>query len=146
MSRRKKLLMVLAVVLLFLGDYLYWTGKRPLNACLPDAVYSSVKADLIYYDTFFDSRHIEADDAMLAEILQAIDRVEVTRRPKFNTMSEPFFYLYLYYPNGYTRITIVQNGDISVVPDHRSDRQLYFDGGEGLYQYLQNSSLLIPNS
>ena len=136
---RKKWLPAVFVVFLLLGDYLYWTVKQPLNACLPDAVYSSVKADLIYYDRFFDSRHIAADEAMLAEILQAIDRAEVTRRPRFSSMSEPFFYLYLYYPNGYTRITIVQNGDISVVPDYRSDRQLYFDGGEELYQYLKNS-------
>ena len=145
MSRRKKLLTLLAVLLLFLADYLYWTVKRPLNACLPDAVYSSVKADLIYYDTFFDSRHIEADERMLAEILQAIDRSEVTRRPKFSTMSEPFFYLYLYYPDGYTCMTVVQNGYIAVTPDYRSDRRLYFDGGEELYQYLKNASPLTSH-
>ena len=134
---RKKLLAALAITALFLGDYLYWTLPQPLDRCLPGAVYSSEKADLIRYDAVFDSEKIDADEAALEAIFQALREAEVTRRPKFSTMSQPFFYLYLYYPDGYTCLTVVENGSISVVPDHRSDRRLYFDGGEELFDALQ---------
>ena len=136
MSRKKKLLVVLTVFFLLLGDYLYWTVNLPLDSCLPELVYSSVKADLTYHDTFFIPRGIEVEEDMVTEILDAVKQTEVTRRPKFSSMSEPFFYLYLYYPDGYTRMTIVENGNVSVVPDMRSDRQFYFDGGRELYRTL----------
>jgi len=137
MSRRKKLLSILAVVLLLLGDYLYWTFPMSLDRCLPKAVYGSTNADLIGYDSFFTPRNVELETDWVKGILDAVKQTEVTRRPKFGTMSEPFFYLYLYYPDGYTRMTVVANGNISVDPDYRSDRRLYFDGGEELYRVLQ---------
>jgi len=136
MSKWKKLLTVLVVLLLFSGDYLYWTISLPLDRCLPEAVYDSVKAELIGHDSFFTPRSIDVETDMVMDILDAVKRTAVTRRPKFVSMSEPLFYLYLYYPDGYTRMTVVENGDISVVPDHRSDRQIYFDGGEELYHAL----------
>lgn len=136
MSRWKKLRTVLVVLLLFLGDYLYWTLPLPLDSCLPEAVHSSVKAELIGHDSFFTPQTIEVETDMVTDILDAVKRTEVTRRPRFGSMSEPFFYLYLYYPDGYTRMTVVENGDISVVPDHLSDRQIYFDGGDELYRTL----------
>lgn len=136
MSRKKKLLAVLSVALLFLCDYLYWTLPLPLDSCLPEAVYGSVKVELIGHDSFFTPRTIELETNMVTDILDTLKQTAVTRRPKFSSMSEPFFYLYLYYPDGYTRMTVVENGDISVVPDHRSDRQIYFDGGEELYHVL----------
>ena len=136
MSRWKKLLTVLVVLLLFFGDYLYWTISQPLDSCLPEAVYGSVKAELIGHDSFFTPRTIEVETNMVTDILDALKQTVVTRRPKFVSMSEPFFYLYLYYPDGYIRMTVVENGNISVVPDMRSDRQVYFDGGEELYHAL----------
>ena len=44
---------------------------------------------------------------------------------------------YLYYPDGYTLLTVVENGNISVEPDMRSDRRRYFDGGEELFDTLR---------
>lgn len=136
MSRRKKLLTVLAVLFLLLGDYLYWTVPMPLGSCLPDTVWNSTNAQLTGYDSLFTPREIAVETDMVEGILDAVKQTEVTRRPKFGTMSEPFFYLYLYYPDGYTRMTVVANGNISVDPDYRSDRRLYFDGGEELYRVL----------
>lgn len=136
MNRWKKRMTVLTVVLLLLGDYLYWTIPLPLESCLPEAIYSSTNVQLIGYDNFFTPRIVEVELDVVTEILDAVRDARVTRRPKFGTMSEPFLYLYLYYPDGYTRILVVQNGNISVVPDHRSDRQFYFDSGEELYQVL----------
>lgn len=133
---KKKLLVILAAFSLFLGDYLYWTLPRALDADLPEVVYSSVKANLIYYDSFFTPRELQIEDADVPEILNAVARTEVTRRPKFSTMSQPFFYLYLYYPNGYTVMTVVENGNLAVTPDMHSDRHVYFDSGEELYQTL----------
>ena len=137
MSRKKKLLAVLSVALLFLCDYLHWTIPLPLDSCLPEAVYGSVKVELIGHDSFFTPRTIAVETDMVTDILDALKQTAVTRRPKFVSMSEPFFYLYLYYPDGYTRMTVVANGNISVDPDYRSDRRLYFDGGEELYRVLQ---------
>lgn len=137
MNQWKKLMTVLAVVLLLLGDYLYWTIPLPLESFLPEAAYSSTNAQLIAYDSFFTPRSVEVKFDEVAGILGALVDMQVTRRPKFGTMSEPFLYLYLYYPDGYTCITVAQNGNISVVPDYRSDRQFYFDGGQELYRALQ---------
>jgi len=133
---KKKLLVFFSVILLLLGDYLYWTLPRPLNTDLPEEIYSSVKADLIYYDRYFTPKDIEVDEAQLADILNALAQTEVTRRPKFRTMSQPFFYLYLYYPDGYTVMTVVENGNLVVTPNMYRDRHVYFDGGEELYQVL----------
>ena len=146
MSRKKKSLAFLVIGILLLADYLYWTVPIPLDRCLPEAVWDSTNAQLICYDSFFTPRNMEVETDLVEGILDAVKQTEVTRRPRSGTMSEPFCYLYLYYPDGYTRILVVQNGNISVVPDHGSDRQFYFDGGEELYRYLQNSSLLTPDS
>ena len=140
MSGKKKLLIILLALLPFLGDYLYWILPRRLDADLPETVYGSTKADLTYYDEWFIPWGIQVDDAMLSEILDGLRQTEVTRRPKFGTMLEPFFSLYLYYPDGYARMAVVENGDIILTPDMRSDRQFYYDGGEELYQYLKNFS------
>jgi len=138
MPWRKKILAVIAILLLFLCDYLYWTQEMSLAEKLPEEIKSSVKADLIYYDAFFtpSSKALTAEDEGLAEILKGLEKTAVTRRPKFSTMSQPFFYLYLYYPDGYTCMTIVENGAIAVTPDMRSDKRFFFDSGEELYQSL----------
>ena len=136
MSWKKKILPVLAVLLLLLWDYLYWTGGFSLGEKLPEAVQNTMDVQLVYYDDLFTSREITVEQEAVADILNAVEKTVVTRRPKFGTMSQPFFYLYLYYPDGYSRLLVVENGNISADPDMRSDRRIYFDGGEELYQTL----------
>lgn len=136
MSWKKKILTVLAVLLPFLCDYLYWTVELPLTDKLPEAVQGTMDVQLIYYDDFFTCREITVEQEAVANILNTLEKTVVTRRPKFGTMSQPFFYLYLYYPDGYTRILVVENGNISAEPDYLSDKRIYFDGGEELFQTL----------
>ena len=136
MSWKKKILTVLAVLLLLLCDYLYWTVELPLTDKLPEAVQSTMDVQLIYYDDFFTSREITVEQEAVANILNTLEKTVVTRRPKFGTMSQSFFYLYLHYYDGYTRLLVVENGDISADPDHLSDKRIYFDGGEELFQTL----------
>jgi len=136
MSWKKKLLAILAVLLLLGCDYLYWTLELPLADKLPEAVQNTMGVQLFYYDDFFTSREITVEQEAVADILNALEGTAVTRCPKFGTMSQPFFYLYLHYPNGYTRLLVVENGDISADPDMDSDRRIYFDGGEELFQAL----------
>ena len=136
MSRKKSLLVIFCVLLLLLGDYLYWTVPLVLKKEMPEEVYDSVKMQLFYYDQFFDQKEIPVEDAALTTVLEAVEQTEVTRRPKSGTMSEPFFRLFLYYPDGYTMLTVVENGKISLNPRIADRQVLYFDGGEELYQTL----------
>ena len=146
MTRKKKLLMLLAVLLLFLGDFLYWTAELSLMKKLPEAAGDAVKVQLFYYDETFASREILVEEGDVENLLGALAGTSVTRRLKFSTMSQPFFYLYLYYSDGYTRLLVVENGDVSLEPDMRSDKRLYFDGGEELFAILKgvmNRSLAV---
>ena len=135
MSRKKRILAIFAVVLLFLGDYLYWTV--PVSFGKAVAKESWVGAQLWWYDEHFDSHEITIDETTLLQILSDIEGTEVTRRPKFLGMSQPYFMLYLYHSNGYPySLTIVENGCISITPEMDTDRRKYFDGGGELYQAL----------
>ena len=139
MSRKKKALAVLAVLLILLillCDYLYWTAPLSLEKQMPEEIFDSTKLQLFYYDEFFDSEEIPVEEADLQTVLDGVAQTEVTRKPKFGTMSQSFFYLYFYYYDGYTRVMVEENGEIIVTPDHLKDRNLYFDGGEELYRAL----------
>lgn len=136
MSRKKKILVFLAILLLFLGDYLYWTVPFSLEKKLPEEIFDSARVQVFYYDQFFVAEEIPVEASDVKTVLEAVKHTEVTRKPKFGTMSQPFFYLYFYYPDGYTRVMAEENGNIIVTPDHLKDRNIYFDGGEELYQAL----------
>ena len=133
---KKKWIVILSVLFLLLADFLYWTAELPLRRKLPEMTEDTAKVQLFYYDETFASREILVEEGDIENLLGTVAGTSVTRRPKFATMSQPFFYLYLYYPDGYTRVLVVENGDVSLEPDMRSDKRLYFDGGEELYQTL----------
>ena len=114
MSWKKKILTVFAVLLLLLCDYLYWTVELPLMEKLPDEIQNTVSVQLFYYDEHFTSGEIAVGEEAVADILNALEGTTVTRRPKFGTMSQHFFYLYLHYYDGYTRLLVVENGVIHV--------------------------------
>ena len=134
---KKKWIVILAVFLLLLGDFLYWTAELSLGKKLPEVAEDTAKVQLFYYDETFASREILVEEGDSEKILGTVAGTSVTRRPKFSTMSQPFFYLYLYYPDGYTRLLVVENGDVSLEPDMQSDKRLYFDGGEALFATLK---------
>ena len=136
MPWKKKIFAIAVVLLLFLGDYLYWTVPISLEKKLPEEVFDSMDMQLFYYDQYFVQKEIPVDGASLQAALDAVAQTEVTRRPKFGTMSQSFFYLYFHYPDGYTRVMVEENGELIVTPDHLKDKNLYFDGGEELYQAL----------
>ena len=136
MSRKKKILVFLVILLLFLGDYLYWTVPFSLEKKLPEEIHDSLGMQLFYYDQFFDQKEIQVEVSDVKTVLEAVKHTEVTRKPKFGTMSQPFFYLYFHYPDGYTRVMAEENGNIIVTPDHLKDRNIYCDGGEELYRAL----------
>ena len=133
---KKKWIVILSVLFLLLADFLYWTAELPLRRKLPEMTEDTAKVQLFYYDETFASRELLVEEGDIEKLLGTVAGTSVTRRPKFSTMSQPFFYLYLYYPDGYTRILVVENGDVSLEPDMRSDKRLYFDCGEELYQAL----------
>lgn len=136
MSQKKKIFVILAIVLLLLGDFLYWTAPLSLKKQMPEEIFDSARIQLFYYDQFFDSEEIPVEEAALAAVLEAVEGTQVTRKPKFGTMSQPFFYLYFYYYDGYTRVMVEENGEIILTPDHLKDKNLYFDGGKELYRAL----------
>lgn len=135
MDRKKKVFAVVAVFLLLLGDYLYWSIPFSFGKVLPQE--SWTKVQLWYYDEHFDSREILVEEEWIERILTTAAGTTVTNRPRFRTMSQPFFYLFLYHPNGYTRITVVENGDIDLNPRISDQRELYYDGGEELFAVLK---------
>ncbi len=134
MSWKKRLLVIAAVLLLFLGDYLYWTAPISLGKQLPAKVWG--KAQLWYYDDgLIDSTEIQVTEEDFGTIAAALENTRVTRRPRFQTMSQPWFYLVVQRPDGALVIlTIVENGDIAVDPG--TGGKQYYDSGEELYQVL----------
>ena len=108
------MLVLLVVLLLLLGDFLYWTVPFSFEKALPDENWTT--AQLWYYDEHFDMREILVQEEMIEKILTTAEGTSVTNRPRFQTMSQPFFHLFLYSEDGYTRITVVENGDVAINP------------------------------
>ena len=94
------------------------------------------KAQLWHYtEGFLDSEEIEITEEDFGFLAAALENTRVTRRPKFQTMSDPWFYLVMQRHDGALVIlTIVENGDIAVDPG--TGEKQYYDGGEELYQSL----------
>lgn len=136
MSKRWRIVAVLAVLLLFLGDYLYWTTPFYLKRVIPGEEWT--KAQLWYYNEHFDAQEILVDGETLQKIMSGFNAERVTNRPGFRTLSQPYFMLYLYYDEGCPcSVTIVENGDISIAAELDTDHRKYFDGGEELFEYLK---------
>lgn len=143
MSRKKMLFGIFAALLLLLGDFLYWTLPFSLGKAVPDENWN--RAQLWYYDEHFAVRELVIDETAVQRIVTNINAEKVTNRPRFHTMSQPYFLLYLYCDEGYPcSLTIVENGDISVTDDWVTDHRKYFDGGEELYEYLRILSANLP--
>lgn len=143
MRRKKHFFCILAVLLLILGDCLYWTLPLSLERAIPDEDWN--QAELLYFDEYFNMREITLDEGTLQQILTSLSTARVSNGPRFHTMSQPYFLLYLYSDEGYPcSLTIVENGDISVTDDWVTDHRKYFDGGEELYEYLRMLSANLP--
>lgn len=134
MSGKKKLLAGAVVLLLLLGDFLYWTVSFALREKISQE--EVTKVQLWYYDESFDFHEIPVEGDALARLVSAVKTERVTNRPSFHTMSGPYFYLLLYCGGYPWALTIVENGDISLAPELDSDHRLYFDSGGELYQEL----------
>lgn len=135
MPRQKKLLVIAAVLLLLLGDYLYWTIPFSLGKAVPNENWNG--AQLWYYDEHFDMQEIPIAETALQQLLTCLKTEKVTHRPRFRGMSQPYFQLYLYHGEGYPcSVTIVENGDISIAAEFDTDHRTYFDSGEELYRNL----------
>lgn len=143
MSRKKMIFGTIAALLLALGDFLYWTLPFSLGKAVPKEDWNG--AQLWYYDENFDMRELVIDEETLQKIVTNIDAERVTNRPRFRTISQPYFQLYLYHGTGYPcSFTIVENGDISIAAELDTDHRKYFDGGEELYAYLRYASKNLP--
>ena len=136
MSPKKKILVILAIALLFLADFLYWTVSFSLDRAIPEDNWTRVQ--LWYYDEHFNMREILVEDEQIGQIVSAAQGTTVTNRPRFRTLSQPYFLLYLYSEDGYpTSITIVENGDVSVAAQLDTDHRTFYDGGEELFAILK---------
>jgi len=130
----KKIFAIAAVFLILAADFFYWDHGLSLGQQLPARVWG--EAQLWYYnDGFLDSEEIEITEEDFGFLAAALENTRVTRRPKFQTMSDPWFYLAMQRHDGALVIlTIVENGDIAVDPG--TGRKQYYDSGEELYQSL----------
>lgn len=126
---KKKILIVFLVLALVTVDALYWTCGLSLGQQLPAKVWG--KAQLWSgYD-----RQVELSDEDFGYIAAALENTRVTRRTKFQTMSQPWFYLVMQRPDGaLVFLTVVENGDIAVDPG--TGKKQYYDGGGELYMAL----------
>lgn len=126
---KKKILVIFVILLLIAADVLYWTAGLSLGQQLPAKVWG--KAELYFgYDT-----EVELTEEDFGFLAVSLENTRVTRRPQFQTMSGPWFYLVMQRPDGALVIlTIVENGDIAVDPG--TGKKQYYDGGEELYQFL----------
>ena len=131
---KKKLLTIAVVFLILAADFFYWTHGLPLGQQLPAKVWG--KAQLWHYnEDYLDSEEIEITEEDFGLLAAALENTRVTRRPKFQTMSDPWFYLVMQRHDGALVIlTIVENGDIALDPG--TGRKQYYDSGEELYQVL----------
>ena len=131
---KKKFLVPVVILLLLAADFFYWTQGLPLGQRLPAKVWGQAQLWLCA-DGWFDSPEIELVETDYGRIAAALETTRVTRSPKFDTLSQPWFYLNLQRPDGALIIlTVVENGDISV--DSGTGRKQYYDSGEELYQAL----------
>lgn len=143
MPRKKKIFAVVAILLLFLGDFLYWTIPFSFEKALPKENWT--KAQLWYYDEYFDMREITIDENTLKQIVTSLKGGQVTNRPRSRFRSLPDFELYLYSDRFLTcSINISENGDISVAAELETDRRKHYDGGEELYVMLKNLTSQLP--
>ena len=126
---KKKLLTIAVVFLILAADFFYWNCGLSLGRQLPARVWG--RAELYFgYDT--EVKLTEEDFGVLAA---ALENTRVTRRPKFQTMSDPWFYLVMQRHDGALVIlTIVENGDIAMDPG--TGKKQYYDNGEELYRVL----------
>ena len=131
---KKKVFVIAAVFLILAADFFYWNHGLPLGRQLPARVWG--KAQLWYYsDGFLDSEEIEITEEDFGFLAAALENTSVTRRPRFQTMSDPWFYLVMQRHDGALVIlTIVENGDIAVDPG--TGKKQYYDSGQELYQSL----------
>ena len=131
---KKKIVTVIAVFLLLTANFLYWTAGLSLSRQLPARVWG--KAQLWHYnESYLDSEEIPLTEEDFGFLAAALENTRITRRPKFQTMSDPWFYLVMQRHDGALVIlTIVENGDIAVDPG--TGKKQYYDSGEELYQSL----------
>ena len=126
---KKKILAIAVVFLILAADFFYWNHGLSLGQQLPARVWG--KAELYFrYDT-----EVELSEEDFGFLAAALENTSVTRRPKFQTISDPWFYLVMQRHDGALVIlTIVENGDI--VMDPGTGKKQYYDNGEELYQVL----------
>ena len=131
---KKKILTIAVVFLILAADFFYWNYGLSLGQQLPARVWG--KAQLWHYnEDYLDSTEIELTEEDFGFLAAALENTRITRRPKFQTMSDPWFYLVMQRHDGALVIlTIVENGDIAVDPG--TGRKQYYDNGEELYQVL----------
>lgn len=142
---KKKVFVIAAVFLILAADFFYWNHGLSLGRQLPARVWG--KSQLWHYsDGFLDSEEIEITEEDFGFLAAALENTSVTRRPKFQTMSDPWFYLVMQRHDGALVIlTIVENGDIALDPG--TGKKQYYDGGEELYHSLMALvNRQIPNS
>lgn len=131
---KKKFLILLLVLALVVADVLYWTAGLSLGQQLPARVWG--KAQLWHYNKdYLDSEEIEITEEDFGFLAAALENTRITRRPKFQTMSDPWFYLVMQRHDGALVIlTVVENGDIAMDPG--TGKKQYYDGGQEFYQSL----------
>ena len=131
---KKKLLIPVLILLLLSADFFYWTQGLPLGQQLPSKVWGQVR---LWHctDGWFDSPEIDLSEEEFGFLAAALENTRVTRRTKFDILSQPWFYLAMQRPDGaLVLLTVLENGDISVDPG--TGKKQYYDGGEELYQAL----------
>lgn len=143
MSRGKKAaILIVAIVLLMFGLWMYWGRKISLTEALPDASWTKVR--LLAGDPDSQEREQEFASPPLEEILAAADAAKVTRDGKKAYLSDKYFQLYLYQDEGHSTVIYVKNtGEIMIAAD--LDHYRYYEGGEEFYEALSTICAGLAN-
>lgn len=135
--KKWKFAVIAALLVLMLGDILYWTGSFSLDTRLPAKRWGEMQ--LWYNDESTSMEEIPLDEADFGRLAAVLTTMPVTNRPKFSVISQPHFFLVLYDAGGNPiTMTVVENGDIAVHLPNGSSR--YYDSGHMLYHALLEMS------
>lgn len=131
-GKRKLALLIVGVLLLGLGSFLYWEAELPLSDTLPGASWE--KARILQGNPDSPGREElarEVTGTELEALLGTVGETRVSRGARFQGMSRPYLQLVLYADGASAAIYVVEDGRVAVEAD--ADRRQYYEGGGKLY-------------
>ena len=130
--KRKLALLIVGVLLLGLGSFLYWETELPLSDTLPGASWE--KARILQGNPDSPGREElawEVTGPELEALLGTVVGTRVSRGARFQGMSRPYLQLVLYADGASAAIYVVEDGRGGGMD---ANRRQYYEGGGKLYE------------